>query len=172
MQRSKAMSWNTPKCPWKTTEIVEILKNIISLLFKFVLVLLTLFLISAFHLCHGHGFCIKAVNFSAREQARQREGAHTILRYSHDQQYIRHVLKVRKSFIILLLHLPPPHSPCRRHGKVCFHDNKRIKGEGGPIQNDTSDLGAREKINHPGWIDRGKWIEFPECVGKKLPLWI
>lgn len=115
----------------------------------------------------GHGFCIKAVNFSAREQARQREGAHTILRYSHDQQYIRHVLKLRKSFIILLLHLPPPHSPCRRHWKVCFHDNKRIKGEGGPIQNDTSDLGAREKINHPGWIDRGKWIEFPECVGKK-----
>lgn len=87
---------------------------------------------------------------SKRASETQREGAHTIPCYSHEPQHRRHVLKVREAFIILLLHLPPPHSPCRRHKKVCFHDNKRIKGEGGPIQNDTSDLGAREKINHPG----------------------
>lgn len=82
-----------------------------------------------------------------RHRETESESAQAILCYSHER---RHVLKVREAFIILLLHLPPPHSPCRRQRKVCFHDNKRIKGEGGPIQNDTSDLGAREKINHPG----------------------
>lgn len=56
-----------------------------------------------------------------------------------------------------------------RHGKVCFHDNERIKGKGAPSQNDTSDLGACEKINHPGWIDRGKRIGFPECEPQKKP---
>lgn len=157
------MWWNAPKCKWKTTITDEILTKMYLPSFC----ICTLIDFSPSSPSCGHGFCLKGVNFSAAEQARHKDDAHTILCSSHEQSDIRHVLKVREAFIILLLHLPPPHSPCRRHRKVCFHDNKRIKGERGPIQNDTSDLRARKKINHPGWIDRGKWIGFPECGGKK-----
>lgn len=171
-QGNKAMWWNAPKCPWKTTMTDEILiKMYLPSFCICTCIVVPLIGFSPSSLSCGHGFGLKGVNFSAAEH-----DARTILCSSHEQSDRRHVLKVREAFIILLLHLPPPHSPCRRHRKVCFHDNKRIKGEGGPIQNDTSDLRARKKINHPGWIDRGKWIGFPECGGKKktknLPLWI
>lgn len=55
--------------------------------------------------------------------------------------------------------------------KVCFHDNGRIKGEGAPSQNDTSDLGASEKINHPRWIDRGNGLDFLDVNRIKTPRW-
>lgn len=65
--------------------------------------------------------------------------------------------------------LHSPRSPCRRYKKVCFHGNERIKGKGTPSQNDASDLGEREKINHPRCIDKGKWIGFLERELQKQP---